>query len=102
MSSWVRSSLVKFMSLSVKNSIFVFSYDGLTVCFLLLKANSVPLEPGFKLTFSIRPRSLTGLLIHIGSQQGQHLSVYMEAGKVRSSLVTWERDMETRFHLWRP
>uniref|UniRef100_A0A8C5NVV6 Laminin subunit alpha-3 n=1 Tax=Jaculus jaculus TaxID=51337 RepID=A0A8C5NVV6_JACJA len=45
-------------------------------------AKSVLLGPGFKLTFSIRPRSLTGILIYIGSQPGQHLSVYMEAGKV--------------------
>lgn len=40
------------------------------------------LGPEFQLIFSIRPRSLTGTLIHIGSQSGQHLSVSMEAGKV--------------------
>lgn len=40
------------------------------------------LGPEFQLLFSIRPRSLTGTLIHIGSQSGPHLSVYMEAGKV--------------------
>ncbi|XP_021501091.2 laminin subunit alpha-3 isoform X1 [Meriones unguiculatus] len=49
-------------------------------------ANSVSLVPELKLIFSIRPRSLTGILIHIGSQFGQHLSVYMEAGKVTASL----------------
>ncbi|KAK2509506.1 hypothetical protein MC885_005672 [Smutsia gigantea] len=44
-------------------------------------ANSVSLGPEFKLVFSIRPRSLTGMLIHIGSQPRKHLCVYMEAGK---------------------
>lgn len=56
----------------------------------LVKANSVFLGPEFKLVFSIRPRSLTGILIHIGSQPGEHLCVYLEAGKVRSHLMTWE------------
>uniref|UniRef100_A0A8C8TSB6 Laminin subunit alpha-3 n=1 Tax=Peromyscus maniculatus bairdii TaxID=230844 RepID=A0A8C8TSB6_PERMB len=49
-------------------------------------ANSVSLGPEFQLLFSIRPRSLTGTLIHIGSQSGPHLSVYMEAGKVTASM----------------
>nr|XP_051707297.1 laminin subunit alpha-3 isoform X2 [Oryctolagus cuniculus] len=49
-------------------------------------ANSVSLGPEFKLAFSIRPRSLTGILIHVGSQPGQHLSVYMEAGQVTASV----------------
>ncbi|XP_016022014.2 laminin subunit alpha-3 isoform X2 [Rousettus aegyptiacus] len=49
-------------------------------------ANSVLLGPEFKLVFSIRPRSLTGILIHIGSQPGRHLCVYMEAGKVMASV----------------
>lgn len=58
--------------------------------FFPLEADSVSLGPALKLTFSIRPRSLTGVLIHIGSQSGQHLSVYMEAGKVCSRMLTWE------------
>ncbi|XP_045705786.1 laminin subunit alpha-3 isoform X2 [Phyllostomus hastatus] len=49
-------------------------------------ANSVLLGPEFKLLFSIRPRSLTGMLIHVGSQPGRHLCVYMEAGKVMASV----------------
>ncbi|KAM5304312.1 laminin subunit alpha-3 isoform 1-T1 [Glossophaga mutica] len=49
-------------------------------------ANFVLLGPEFKLLFSIRPRSLTGILIHIGSQPGRHLCVYMEAGKVMASM----------------
>ncbi|XP_052597506.1 laminin subunit alpha-3 isoform X1 [Peromyscus californicus insignis] len=49
-------------------------------------ANSVSLGPEFELIFSIRPRSLTGTLIHIGSQSGPHLSVYMETGKVTASM----------------
>ncbi|XP_008067568.2 laminin subunit alpha-3 [Carlito syrichta] len=49
-------------------------------------ANSVLLGPEFKLVFSIRPRSLTGILIHIGNQPGRHLCVYMEAGKVTASV----------------
>ncbi|XP_040840615.1 laminin subunit alpha-3 isoform X1 [Ochotona curzoniae] len=48
----------------------------------ILLANSVSWGPEFKIVFSIRPRSLTGILIHIGSQPKQHLSVYMEAGQV--------------------
>ena len=76
-------------------------------CFLnfLLKANSVSLGPEFKLVFNIRPRSLTGILIHIGSQPGQHLCVYMEGGKVRGPLMTWERVLiciRTTFCSWRP
>ncbi|XP_075825391.1 laminin subunit alpha-3 isoform X3 [Microtus pennsylvanicus] len=48
--------------------------------------NSVSLGPEFQLIISIRPRSLTGTLIHIGSQSGQRLSVYMDAGKVTASM----------------
>ncbi|XP_010637029.1 laminin subunit alpha-3 isoform X1 [Fukomys damarensis] len=58
-------------------------------------ANSVLLGPEFKLMFSIRPRSLTGILIHIGSQRGQHLSVYMEAGKVTASVDSGAGRMST-------
>lgn len=49
-------------------------------------ANPVLLGPEFKLVFSIRPRSLTGILIYIGSQPRRHLCVYMEAGKVTASV----------------
>lgn len=49
-------------------------------------ANSVFLGPEFKLVFSIRPRSLTGILVFIGTQAGKHLCVYMEAGKVIASV----------------
>lgn len=49
-------------------------------------ANSVLLGPEFKLVFSIRPRSLTGILIHVGSRPGRHLCVYLEAGKVTASV----------------
>ncbi|XP_012657470.1 laminin subunit alpha-3 [Otolemur garnettii] len=52
----------------------------------VILANSVLLGPEFKLVFSIRPRSLTGILIHIGSEPGKHLCVYMEAGKVTASV----------------
>ncbi|XP_060030064.1 laminin subunit alpha-3 [Erinaceus europaeus] len=49
-------------------------------------AKSVLLGPEFRLVFSIRPRSLTGILIYIGSQPGKHLGVYLEAGKVTASV----------------
>lgn len=52
----------------------------------VILAHSVLLGPEFKLVFSIRPRSLTGILIHIGSQPGKHLCVYLEAGKVTASM----------------
>ncbi|XP_023063546.1 laminin subunit alpha-3 isoform X2 [Piliocolobus tephrosceles] len=52
----------------------------------VISAHSVLLGPEFKLVFSIRPRSLTGILIHIGSQPGKHLCVYLEAGKVTASM----------------
>ncbi|XP_014977169.3 laminin subunit alpha-3 [Macaca mulatta] len=52
----------------------------------VILAHSVLLGPEFKLVFSIRPRSLTGILIHIGSQPGKHLGVYLEAGKVTASM----------------
>uniref|UniRef100_A0A8C2VMN0 Laminin, alpha 3 n=1 Tax=Chinchilla lanigera TaxID=34839 RepID=A0A8C2VMN0_CHILA len=61
----------------------------------VILATSVLLEPEFKLMFSIRPRSLTGLLIHIGSQERQHLSVYMEAGKVTASVDSGAGRMST-------
>ncbi|XP_006835184.1 PREDICTED: laminin subunit alpha-3 [Chrysochloris asiatica] len=48
--------------------------------------NAVSLGPEFKLVFSIRPRSLTGILIHIGHHQERHLYVYLEAGKVTASV----------------
>ncbi|XP_076991904.1 laminin subunit alpha-3 isoform X2 [Tamandua tetradactyla] len=50
----------------------------------VILANSVHLGPEFKIVFSIRPRNLTGILIHIGNA-GKHLCVYMEAGKVMAS-----------------
>uniref|UniRef100_A0A8C0PC17 Laminin subunit alpha-3 n=1 Tax=Canis lupus familiaris TaxID=9615 RepID=A0A8C0PC17_CANLF len=52
----------------------------------VILANSVLLGPEFKLVFSIRPRSLTGILMHVGSQPGRYLCVYMEAGKVTASV----------------
>uniref|UniRef100_A0A8C3W0M3 Laminin subunit alpha 3 n=1 Tax=Catagonus wagneri TaxID=51154 RepID=A0A8C3W0M3_9CETA len=61
-----------------------FSQEGGRV----ILANSVFLGPEFKLVFSIRPRGLTGILIHVGSQPGEHLCVYMEAGKVTASVST--------------
>lgn len=83
------------MSLTLKNSIFflgLWCFNCFFVFFFFpLKANSVLLGPEFKLVFSIRPRSLTGMLIHIGSQPRKHLCVYMEAGKVRSSPTIWEQ-----------
>lgn len=77
---------------------FFLNYDILTNFFsFLLKANSVLLGPEFKLVFSIRPRSLTGILIHVGSRPGRHLCVYLEAGKVRTC-----EDRVCGFHCWRP
>lgn len=52
----------------------------------VILANSMLLGPEFKLVFSIRPRSLTGILFHIGSQPRELLCVYMEAGKVTASV----------------
>lgn len=61
----------------------------------VILANPVLLGPEFRLVFSIRPRSLTGILIHIGSQPRKHLCVYMEAGKVMASLDSEEGGMLT-------
>ncbi|XP_023576160.1 laminin subunit alpha-3 [Octodon degus] len=69
------------MNGSLEKGIY-FSQEGGHV----ILADSVLLEPELKLMFSIRPQSLTGLLVHIGSQRGQRLSVYMEAGKVTASV----------------
>ncbi|XP_041625298.1 laminin subunit alpha-3 isoform X2 [Vulpes lagopus] len=52
----------------------------------VILANSVLLGPEFKLVFSIRPRSLTGILMHVGSQPGRYLCVYMEDGKITASV----------------
>ncbi|XP_053062266.1 laminin subunit alpha-3 isoform X2 [Acinonyx jubatus] len=69
------------LSGSVEKGIY-FSQEGGHI----ILANSVLLGPEFKLVFSIRPRSLTGILMHVGSQPGKHLCVYMEAGKVTASV----------------
>ncbi|XP_023597830.1 laminin subunit alpha-3 isoform X2 [Trichechus manatus latirostris] len=61
----------------------------------VILANSVLLGPEFKLVFSIRPRSLTGILIHIGSQPEKHLCVYMEAGKVTASVDSGAGEIST-------
>ncbi|KAF2985215.1 hypothetical protein EK904_007529 [Melospiza melodia maxima] len=36
----------------------------------------------FRIVFTIRPRSSTGVLLHAGSKQDKYLTVYMEGGKV--------------------
>uniref|UniRef100_A0A8C0I9R9 Laminin subunit alpha 3 n=1 Tax=Bubo bubo TaxID=30461 RepID=A0A8C0I9R9_BUBBB len=36
----------------------------------------------FRIVFTIRPRSSTGILLHAGSKQDHYLTVYMEGGKV--------------------
>ncbi|XP_009884960.1 PREDICTED: laminin subunit alpha-3 [Charadrius vociferus] len=36
----------------------------------------------FRIVFSIRPRSSTGILLHAGSKQDNYLNIYMEGGKV--------------------
>ncbi|XP_055994419.1 laminin subunit alpha-3 [Sorex fumeus] len=66
---------------SVEKGIYFSQEGGLVVL-----ANPVSLGPEFKLVFSIRPRSLTGILILIGTQTGKHLCVYMDGGKVMASV----------------
>ncbi|XP_062987370.1 laminin subunit alpha-3 [Elgaria multicarinata webbii] len=39
----------------------------------------------YQITFKIRPRSLTGILIHTGSKRGNYLTVYMEEGMLTAS-----------------
>uniref|UniRef100_A0A4X2JNT0 Laminin subunit alpha 3 n=1 Tax=Vombatus ursinus TaxID=29139 RepID=A0A4X2JNT0_VOMUR len=48
-----------------------------------------------QLLVSIRPRSLSGILVHFGRQPGQHLSVYMEEGKVTASVDSGVGEMLT-------
>ena len=99
-------SISIFIALILKNFILFLELWWVTCFFnFLLKANSVSLGPEFKLVFSIRPRSLTGILIHIGSKPGEHLCVYMEAGKVRGPLMTQDSVwicIRTTFYFWRP
>ncbi|XP_044538899.1 laminin subunit alpha-3 [Gracilinanus agilis] len=68
-----------------------FSQDGGHISF----DNSWMLGKEFKIIFSIRPRSLTGLLMHTGSQPGKYLSVYMEEGKVTASVDSGAGEMLT-------
>uniref|UniRef100_A0A5F8G7L0 Laminin subunit alpha-3 n=1 Tax=Monodelphis domestica TaxID=13616 RepID=A0A5F8G7L0_MONDO len=68
-----------------------FSQDGGHISF----DNSWMVGKEFKIIFSIRPRSLTGLLMHTGSQPGKHLSVYMEEGKVTASVGSGAGEMLT-------
>ncbi|KFO77914.1 Laminin subunit alpha-3, partial [Cuculus canorus] len=37
---------------------------------------------GFRIVFTIRPRSSTGILLHAGSKQDNYLTIYMEGGRV--------------------
>lgn len=37
---------------------------------------------GFRIVFTIRPRSSTGILLHAGNKQDNYLTIYMEEGKV--------------------
>ncbi|XP_031802383.1 laminin subunit alpha-3 isoform X2 [Sarcophilus harrisii] len=49
----------------------------------------------FKIVFGIRPRSLTGILMHFGGQDGKYLSVYMEEGKVTATVDSGDGKMLT-------
>ncbi|XP_051826295.1 laminin subunit alpha-3 isoform X1 [Antechinus flavipes] len=49
----------------------------------------------FKIVFGIRPRSLTGILMHFGGQSGKYLSVYMEEGKVTATVDSGDGKMLT-------
>uniref|UniRef100_A0A663EBZ8 Laminin subunit alpha 3 n=1 Tax=Aquila chrysaetos chrysaetos TaxID=223781 RepID=A0A663EBZ8_AQUCH len=42
----------------------------------------------FRIVFTIRPRSSTGILLHAGSKQDNYLTVYMEGGKVSTGCVS--------------
>uniref|UniRef100_A0A8C9W9F3 Laminin subunit alpha 3 n=1 Tax=Scleropages formosus TaxID=113540 RepID=A0A8C9W9F3_SCLFO len=43
----------------------------------------------FELVFEVRPRNLTGVLFHVESPHGHHLSLFMKKGEVSPLLATW-------------
>lgn len=47
--------------------------------------NTFLMSTEYRIAFSIRPRSSTGLLIHTGSKQRNYLTVYMEGGMLTAS-----------------
>lgn len=56
------------------------------MCVFFISDDSFVVGSSFELLFNIRPRSPTGLLLHVGDSsrsQGHYLSVYMLRGEVR-------------------
>lgn len=49
---------------------------------VLFSTGNLLLGLDFRIVFTIRPRSSTGILLHAGSKQDNYLTIYMKRGKV--------------------
>ncbi|KAG9356120.1 hypothetical protein JZ751_000964 [Albula glossodonta] len=58
--------------------------------------NSFVVGVSFELVFEIRPRTLTGVIFHVGGNQGHHLSLFLRRGD-RNNVVQLDVDTEERY-----
>lgn len=78
-------------------SIIMSVLTGVMISGFCVSDDSFVVGSSFELLFNIRPRSLNGLLLHVGdSSRNQYLTVYMLRGEVRldcddaaSAAFTW-------------
>nr|XP_056710908.1 laminin subunit alpha-3 [Euleptes europaea] len=65
---------------TLENGVFFFNEGGHIVL-----ENSFSMDLEYTIIFNIRPRSLTGILIHTGNKQRNYLTVYVEQGTLIAS-----------------
>ncbi|KAM6135085.1 LOW QUALITY PROTEIN: laminin subunit alpha-3 [Pterocles gutturalis] len=71
-----KNGILPCLDVSMEAGIYFFNEGGyITIGHLLMGLD-------FRIAFTIRPRSSTGILLHAGSKQESYLTIYMEGGKV--------------------
>ncbi|XP_031359594.2 laminin subunit alpha-3 [Lonchura striata] len=71
-----KNGILPCLDVPMDTGIYFFNEGGyITIGNLLMSVD-------FKIVFTIRPRSSTGVLLHAGSKQDNYLTVYMKGGKV--------------------
>ncbi|XP_048364494.1 laminin subunit alpha-3 [Sphaerodactylus townsendi] len=65
---------------TLENGVLFFNEGGHIVI-----ENSFSMDLEYTIAFNIRPRSLTGILIHTGNKQRNYLTIYMERGTIIAS-----------------
>ncbi|XP_010131481.1 PREDICTED: laminin subunit alpha-3, partial [Buceros rhinoceros silvestris] len=71
-----KSGVLPCLDVPMDTGIYFFNEGGYVTIGNLLMGSD------FRIVFTIRPRSLTGILLHAGSKQDNYLTVYMEGGRV--------------------